>query len=198
MLAVNPSLTYQQLKQKLMESADRLPSLNGKTGSGRINAYRALVSVQGTDPGPGPSPTPEPSPTPSFTPIPEPSPTPIPTPVPGIAPAPLIGGLPHLIVSNPYFTIPIDYDVTAIPGAFGAVAEVTRPGFVFTNPNGNMPDPMRFGASMAMGTRNRMFVVPAQQLPGWGVYLFRVIAIDQQGRFVGRFSNPSVLELRPF
>lgn len=197
MLALDPSLTYAQLKQKLMDSSDRPSGLTGRVASGRVNALRALQSVQGTDPGPGPSPTPQPTPTPSPTSTPTPQPT-LPPPSQGVAQAPLIGGMPRLVVNNPYFTIPIDYDVSSIPGAFAALIEVTRPGFAFTNPNGDFPDPMRFGASMVFGARGRLLVFPAQQLPGWGFYQFRVIALDPQGRLLGRFSNSALLELRPF
>jgi subtilisin-like proprotein convertase family protein len=46
MLAVNPTLTYAEVKQGLMNTVDPIPSLNGKTVTGgRLNVYRAVSSL---------------------------------------------------------------------------------------------------------------------------------------------------------
>lgn len=69
--AVNPSISEDQIRQIIVSSADdiQVPGKDTYTGSGRINAARAV----GTLP-PEPTPTPTPTPTPSPTPIPTPSP----------------------------------------------------------------------------------------------------------------------------
>ncbi|HLL52240.1 MAG TPA: S8 family serine peptidase [Myxococcaceae bacterium] len=46
MLAVNPTLTYAEIKQVLMNTVDPISSLNGKTVTGgRLNVYRAVSSL---------------------------------------------------------------------------------------------------------------------------------------------------------
>lgn len=49
MLSVNPKLTALQLKQLLMQSVTKLPTLKGKVASeGMVNAYRAVLAAQAT------------------------------------------------------------------------------------------------------------------------------------------------------
>lgn len=96
----NPTLSTSQVKDIILNSGDPLPSLNGKTVSGkRINLYNALVQAGQTSqpsptpsatpiPTPIPSPTPTPTPVPTPTPSPSPSPSPVPSPTPTPSPAP--------------------------------------------------------------------------------------------------------------
>jgi hypothetical protein len=76
--------------------------------------------------------------------------------------------------------------------------EISKPNQVFTNPEGDRPDPIGgLGFESARGTQHVYRLLPARQLPGWGIYQIRVIALDAQGRPIGRFSVASHLELVP-
>jgi subtilisin family serine protease len=193
LFALRPDLSYKEVKRAIIENADQVPGLQGRiVSNGRVNAYRAIASLAGSSPSPTPTPTPTP------TPIPTPTPTPAPPPNIGTARAPLLNGQPQLVTPNPYMAVAIDYDVSEFNGAAGAYIEVSRPGTPFSNPNDTHPDPMRLTFAFAQGTRNRLMLMPSQNLPGWGVYGIRVIPLTAQGYAAGLFSNPSVLELRPF
>ncbi len=128
-----------------------------------------------------------------------PNPNPNPNPNPGqSASTPTINGMSRVVVNNPNIQIPIAISSANIAGAAGVLLEISKPNQVFSNPNGDRPDPVGgLGYESARGTQHVYRLLPARQLPGWGVYQVRVLALDQQGRAVGRFSNAAVIELRP-
>lgn len=78
--AVNPSLSYSQIKSILLTTVDPISSMNGKMVSGgRANLYKAVLKAQqGTSPTPAPTATPTPAPTGTATPTPTPTATPTP------------------------------------------------------------------------------------------------------------------------
>jgi len=83
MRSVNPSLTYTQVKNILINSAQRLTSMQGKVvASGRANFFRAVLAAGGAIPTPTPEPTLTPTPTPIPTATPTATATPTPTPIP--------------------------------------------------------------------------------------------------------------------
>ncbi len=112
----------------------------------------------------------------------------------GIARAPTFNGQAQLVVRNPYGTVSIDYDVSDITGSAGIYFEVSRPNQVFSDPNSTRPDPNVTTGFSRAGTTGRLWLVPAQHLPGWATYQMRLIALDSTGRTpVSRFSNSSTL-----
>jgi len=185
-----------------------ISSSNPNTGTcnyaaGHSIGTRPLCWYKPTDaPAPTPTGTPEPTPWPEPTPTggPTPTPWPQPTPEPGtVANAPLVNGYQNYVLTNPNTTVYLDFDVSTIPGAAGGLMELSRPNAQFSNPNGNTLDTkngLLYGSQR--GNSGRFFVVPANQLPGWGIYQVRTIALDANGRPVGRFSNTSTLTLRPY
>lgn len=92
LLAVNPTLTYGQIKSILIGTVDPLSSMTGKmVAGGRANLYKAVLKAQEGQSTPVPSPTPvPPTATPTFTPTPTstPIPTGTPNPDPSATPAP--------------------------------------------------------------------------------------------------------------
>ncbi len=132
---------------------------------------------------------------------PDPNPTPSPTPAPSpgdIAAAPLLAGKTQLFTRNPYAAIPVDYDVSGFKQSGGVYFEISSPNRPFSKPNGELPDSVHSAGFLKAGTRGRISVLPAQNLPGWGTYQIRVIPVDRQGqKAVGRFSNSSTLIISP-
>ncbi|MGE0614547.1 MAG: S8 family peptidase [Bacteriovoracia bacterium] len=194
MMAKNPSLQYWDLKRLLLGSVDPVAALNGKVVSnGRVNAYQAVLSAASGEPMPNPTPTATPTPTPT------PTPTNTPPPNGDVANPPLLGGQTTLVVNNPNVTIPVDYDLSEFvaSGMVAGYLEVSRPGMDFSTPNDVRPDPMALTHAIGQGPRYRFLVQPIRHLPGWGVYRFRVVAVNAQGYAVGRFSNSSMLILQP-
>ncbi|HLE00453.1 MAG TPA: hypothetical protein VJB59_09345 [Bdellovibrionota bacterium] len=116
----------------------------------------------------------------------------------GIARTPLLLGQTHLVLTNPYTAFPIQYDVSEFPAAFGVYVEVSQPNREFIVPNGTIPDPYRLFWFSRMGVRGDLIMTPIRDLPGWGTYSVRVIALDSSGMSsVGRFSNSAKLVLSP-
>jgi len=116
----------------------------------------------------------------------------------GIARNPSIGGQTDVWIYNPYLMIAVDYDVSEFTTAAGAYLEFSRPDSGFQIPNGTTPDPFRSAWAVQPATRGRFFLTPSQHLPGWGVYAFRIIALDATGQYpVGRFSSASTLRISP-
>lgn len=154
--------------------------------------YKPIVSS------PAPTPVP-PAPAPAPTPIPVPLPPPVqPSPTEGIAGTPLLNGGTEHDSRNPNQVIVFSWDVSASSGAVGIYFEVLGPNKEFIEPNGLMPDRFAIRGGNIRALRGQLRILPAQQLPGWGVYKFRVIPLDATGRkAVGRFSNPAVLKLAP-
>lgn len=130
---------------------------------------------------------------------PNPNPSPSPPPAPGgIAAAPLLAGKTQLTSRNPYAAIPVDYDVSGFSQSGGIYFEISSPNRPFSKPNGDLPETSHTAGFLKAGTRGRINVFPAQNLPGWGTYQIRVIPVDRQGqKAVGRFSNSSTLTLSP-
>lgn len=185
MAGLRPGLSYLQIKQTLLDTADRVSGLSGRVLSGRVNAYRAMSAI--ADPS-------QPLPTPT------PQPTQPPEPVLPPAPAPLLGGQSTLVINNPYVQIPVDYDVSAFAavGATTVYFEVSRPNTPFQAPGGVTPDPYRLIYTLSPGVRNRIIVYPPQHLPGWGTYFMRIIPLDAYAQPVGTFSAVATLVLRPY
>ena len=116
----------------------------------------------------------------------------------GIAKQPTVGGQTTVIAHNPDAPIPVDYDVSEFPTAGGAYLEFSAPNQEFSDPNSTLPDPHHSVGGAKRGVRGVFTVVPRRNLPGWGRYGFRIIPLDAAGnQAVGRFSNPSHLELSP-
>jgi hypothetical protein len=157
-------------------------------------------------PGPTPTPAPVPTPTPTPAPVPTPTPAPVPTPNPvpqpppanGVANTPTINGVIELHVANPNQLISLNWDVSNISGAYGIYFEIIGPNKDFSAPNGTMPDSQSLGKGSIKLKVGKLSILPARQLPGWGVYKIRVIPLDQTGRVAkGLFSNSAVLRLMP-
>lgn len=90
LLAVNPSLTYSQIKDLLITSVDPIPSLAGKMVSGgRANLYKAVEKAQQGATTPTPAPTSTPMPTMTATPTPAPTQPAYPTETPAPTPPPM-------------------------------------------------------------------------------------------------------------
>ena len=90
LLAVNPSLSYTQIKDILITSVDPIPSFAGKMVSGgRANLYKAVVKAQQGATTPTPAPTSTPMPTATATPTPAPTQPAYPTETPGPTPPPM-------------------------------------------------------------------------------------------------------------
>lgn len=194
MMAVNPNATVCELKKALLESADKISSLQGKILTGaRVNAFNAVqavktVSACGTNPNPNPNPNPTPQPGPT------------PTPQPGVnAHPPLLNGFTDIVVNNPNAPVTFSFDVSeyASKGAVGAYVEVSQANREFVNPNGNQPDPNRLTYGTFNTLKSTFQFVPAQTVPTWGVYSFRVIPLNQQRLGVSGFSNSSKMRLQP-
>ena len=78
----------------------------------------------------------------------------------------------------------------------GYAIEISRPNTGFTNPNGSLPDPVNsLGNEVYWKTSGVYNLLPAIQLPGWGSYEIRVIAVDERAVAVGKFSNAIKLHL---
>jgi len=70
LLSVNPSATYSQLRDNILNNGDAIDALSGKTTTGkRINAYNSVLEMGGVTP----TPTETPTVTPTVTPVPAPS-----------------------------------------------------------------------------------------------------------------------------
>jgi hypothetical protein len=122
---------------------------------------------------------------------PDPDPNP---PTQGIARAPTFSGQNQLVVRNPYGSVSIEYDVSAITGSAGIYFEVSRPNQAFSEPNSTKPEPNVTTGFSRAGSTGQLWLVPAQHLPGWATYQMRVIALDASGRVaMSRFSNSSTL-----
>jgi len=124
------------------------------------------------------------------------TPTPRPPPTNGVAATPLLNGLVEVGVGNPNQPLVFSWDVSRFPQAAGVYYEVIGPNRDFRQPHGRQPD----SASLVRGSiaqpRGQFVILPARQLPGWGVYRFRVIPLDRSGRqAVGEFSRPAILRL---
>lgn len=113
-----------------------------------------------------------------------------------IAQQPLLNGRTALRSNNPAQPINIQWNVSSFPGAGGVFVEISRPNTRFSNPNDVNPDPQGLTGFAVRGARSGTQIVPARQLPSWGQYFIRVIPLDNTGnKAVGRFSNPSLLQL---
>jgi subtilisin family serine protease len=189
--ALRPNWSVEQVKNVLINSSDEVSALRGRVVSnGRVNALKAVQAAQSGDPGPGPGPNPDPDPDP-VDPV-------DPPPAPGGSARPLlIGGTTQFRSSNPWLQVPLDFDVSEFARTAGVYIEVSRNQASFSNPNGNRPDPNQQTSTLAAGPRGRVMMTPGAALPGWGVYQFRVIPLDQQRRPTGRFSDASVFQILP-
>lgn len=99
--------------------------------------------------------------------------------------------------SNPNQALTIQYDVSGIAGATGIYLELVGPNRDFTS-SGRQPDPARLFFGSQPGTRGQVMIVPARNLPNWGVYRYRVLALGQNGNIaVSDFSEASTLTLSP-
>lgn len=142
----------------------------------------------------GSSPNPNPNPNPN--PIPDPVPNPTPS---GVTPAPLVRGQSQLTINNPYSTVQVTFDVSSVKGAGSVYIEVSQPNAVFQEPNGINPDPYALMNQWVSGTIGSVTIVPVQNLPTWGSYQIRVIALDGAGQnAVAAFSNAAVLNVFPY
>ncbi|MBY0518431.1 MAG: hypothetical protein K2P81_16085 [Bacteriovoracaceae bacterium] len=127
---------------------------------------------------------------------PNPNPNPNPTPN-GVAPTPTVQGQTTVVTNNPNQIIPIEIDVSGISGATGIAIEVSKPNQQFANPNGTSADRANgLFAQVFQKTRGTYKLAPAKQLPNWGTYQIRVIALDAKTNPVSKNSNVLTLNLR--
>lgn len=90
LLAVNPSLTYSQMKDILISTVDPIPAMAGTMVSGgRANLYKAVVKAREGVATPTPAPTSTPMPTATATPTPAPTQPAYPTETPAPTPPPM-------------------------------------------------------------------------------------------------------------
>ncbi|TNF28420.1 MAG: hypothetical protein EP319_09015 [Deltaproteobacteria bacterium] len=116
-----------------------------------------------------------------------------------IAATPTVNGQTEIRSSNPNQILPIAFNLDAFraQGAVGYAIEISKPNTSFTNPNGSSPDPVNsLGNEVYWKTSGKYNLHPSIQLPGWGSYEIRVIAVDRARTAVGKFSN--VLKLHLF
>ncbi len=112
--------------------------------------------------------------------------------------APNVGGLSSMTTQRPDVLIPIAIDVRNLNGAQGFLLEASKPNQVFANPDGDRPDSANgLGYESYRSTFGTYNLLPIKQLPGWGTYQLRILALDQNGRPVGRFSQVLTITLRP-
>jgi hypothetical protein len=127
---------------------------------------------------------------------PTPTPNPPTPPTDNISPAPTVNGQSSLVSSNPNQLIPLAINLSKIPGAASIVLEASKPNTTFSNPNGTSADPVNsLGYDIIRGAPSYN-LSPATQLPGWGSYEFRVLALNINGRVFSRFSDAFTLVLR--
>lgn len=114
-----------------------------------------------------------------------------------VASTPTVNGQTSVSSRNPNQMIPIALDVSRHRGAVGFAIEVSKPNQVFSNPNSTAPD-RRNGlwAQAHRGTKGTYRLLPARQLPGWGTYQVRIIALDGQAKPISKNSNPLIINLR--
>lgn len=154
--------------------------------------YKPLSTNPRPDPAPGPQPNPNPEPNP------EPNPNPEPSPEDGVASTPLLNGQVELRSNNPNNFIVFSWDVSNFSSATGIYFEIIGPNREIVDPNGLRPTPGAIRGTNIARTRGSISIVPARQLPSWGVYYLRVIPLDRTGRSaVGKFSNGAKLLLAP-
>ncbi|MAZ49447.1 MAG: hypothetical protein CME65_12880 [Halobacteriovoraceae bacterium] len=112
------------------------------------------------------------------------------------AATPTVNGQTSIQTQNPNQLIPIALNLSGHQGAQGFAIEVSKPNQGFSNPNGREPD-RRNGLWLQSfrGTSGTYRLLPSRQLPGWGVYQVRIIALDGQARPVSNFSNPLIIRL---
>lgn len=116
----------------------------------------------------------------------------------GAAPAPSIGGQMDVWVHSPYQWVLVQYNVSSIAQATGVYFEMSRPNVPLNPPNSNVPDPAHLFYALQRGTMGSFSVLPIRDLPGWGLYQYRVVAMGGNGTFpVSVFSNASTLRLSP-
>jgi hypothetical protein len=119
-----------------------------------------------------------------------------PPPTGDVSPTPTVNGQTAISSNNPNAPIPLAIDLSGIPGAVAVVLEASKPNTTFSNPNGTNQDPVNsLGFMIINGTRGVYNLLPARQLPGWGTYQFRVLALDGNRRVISKFSNPFTLGL---
>lgn len=117
-----------------------------------------------------------------------------------LAQTPTVNGQTTIVSTNPNFFVPISIDVRdKFPsGAAGFALEISKPNVPFSNPNGNAPDRINgLGHEVYMASHGVYNLLPARQLPAWGIYQIRVIAVDGNRNAVGRFSHVLTLRLLP-
>lgn len=113
-----------------------------------------------------------------------------------IALTPSVNGQTTIHSMNPNQLIPINLDVSGHPGAVGFAIEMSKPNQVFSNPNSMAPDKRNgLWVQSYKGVSGVYRLLPARQMPGWGVYQFRIIALDRQAKPVSKNSNPLIIRM---
>ncbi len=126
----------------------------------------------------------------------DPDPDPDPTPS-GVAATPHVNGQTSIRSNNPNSIIKLQIDVSRFAGAAGLAFEVSKPNQQFSNPNGSAPDSQNgLFLEVYQLTRGVYSLNPSRQLPTWGVYQIRVIALDKNRKPVSKNSNSFVLNLQ--
>ncbi len=92
------------------------------------------------------------------------------------------------------------YDVSKIPGAVGAIYEVSQPDAWFEHYSGTYRDDKPCDKVSARGRFNAKSMAEAEfdisSLPGSGFYELRVAAVDRDNKIVGYFSDPIMFQAR--
>ncbi|MCF8060567.1 MAG: hypothetical protein K9K67_14795 [Bacteriovoracaceae bacterium] len=123
---------------------------------------------------------------------------PPPPPTGDISPTPTANGQTRISSNNPNLPVPLSIDLSGVSGATSVVLEASKPDTSFSNPNGTAPDPVNsLGYVIINGTKGVYNLMPARQLPNWGTYEFRVLALDRNRKVLSKFSAPFTLDLRP-
>lgn len=115
-----------------------------------------------------------------------------------ISPRPTINGKSEFSSNNPNIMIPISINLSGIQNAVGFVIEATKPNRTFSNPNDIKPDPINsLGYEIYSGTVGIYQLIPAQKLPSWGSYEFRILPLDRMKKPLRKFSDPVKVHLQP-
>lgn len=115
-----------------------------------------------------------------------------------VSPTPTVNGSTSVSSRNPNTPIPLSINLSHVSGAVSVVLEASKPNTQFSNPNGTAPDPVNsLGYVIINGTSGIYQLMPARQLPNWGVYQFRVLPLNSQRQPLQKFSHPFTLQLTP-
>lgn len=127
-----------------------------------------------------------------------PHPRPTPTPIPNYptAETPNSSGSTTVQTHNPDQVIPIYFDVSQIPQTIGMGIEISLPNQIFENPNDMKQDfKHHLKYNLYKRTSGTYNFIPRKELPNYGRYQIRIIALDYNKNPTSRFSNSFTIEI---